>query len=134
MENSLAIPQKVKYRITICLNNSAPRNILKKLKTRSQTGIFTPMFIKVGFLGGASGKEPTCQCRRHKRCGLIKELFPIVKRWNQTKCPSTEDWIGNSLAVQWSGLSAFTARALGSILGWGTKILQATGSSQNQQQ
>ena len=23
-----------------------------------------------GFQGGASGKEPTCQCRRHKRCGL----------------------------------------------------------------
>ena len=23
-------------------------------------------FIK-GFRGGASGKEPTCQCRRHKR-------------------------------------------------------------------
>ena len=21
-----------------------------------------------GFPGGASGKEPTCQCRRHKRC------------------------------------------------------------------
>ena len=23
-----------------------------------------------GFLGGASGKEPTCQCRRCKKCGL----------------------------------------------------------------
>ena len=22
------------------------------------------------FPGGASGKEPTCQCRRHKRCGF----------------------------------------------------------------
>ena len=25
---------------------------------------------KVGFPGGTSGKEPTCQCRRHKRCGF----------------------------------------------------------------
>ena len=25
------------------------------------------MFYKEGFPGGASGKEPTCQCRRHKR-------------------------------------------------------------------
>ena len=24
----------------------------------------------IGFPGGASGKEPTCQCRRHKRCGF----------------------------------------------------------------
>ena len=23
-----------------------------------------------GFPGGASGKEPTCQCRRHKICGF----------------------------------------------------------------
>ena len=23
-----------------------------------------------GFPGGTSGKEPTCQCRRHKRCGV----------------------------------------------------------------
>ena len=23
-----------------------------------------------GFPGGASGKEPACQCRRHKRCGF----------------------------------------------------------------
>ena len=24
----------------------------------------------VGFLDGARGKEPTCQCRKHKRCGF----------------------------------------------------------------
>ena len=27
-----------------------------------------------GFPGGASGKEPTCQCRRHKDVGLISGL------------------------------------------------------------
>ena len=26
-----------------------------------------PAFVKV-FLGGSGGKEPACQCRRHKRC------------------------------------------------------------------
>ena len=26
--------------------------------------------IQWGFPGGASGKEPTCQCRRHRRCGF----------------------------------------------------------------
>ena len=37
---------------------------------------------------------------------------------------------GNSLAVQWLGLCAFTARGLGSIPGWGTKIPQAMQRSQ----
>ena len=32
---------------------------------------------------------------------------------------------GNSLAVQWLGLGAFTAGDPGLIPGWGTKILQA---------
>ena len=32
---------------------------------------------------------------------------------------------GNSLAVQWLGLHAFTTEGLGSIPGWGTKIPQA---------
>ena len=33
--------------------------------------------------------------------------------------------MGNSLAVQWLEPHAFTAESLGSIPGWGTKILQA---------
>ena len=36
------------------------------------------MHIYMGFLGGGSGKEPACQCRRHKRCRL-------------------EPWVGRSL-------------------------------------
>ena len=35
------------------------------------------------------------------------------------------DHCGTSLAVQWLRLSAFTAKGLGLILGWGIKILQA---------
>ena len=33
--------------------------------------------------------------------------------------------LGNSLVVQWLGLRALTAESLGSVPGWGTKILQA---------
>ena len=33
---------------------------------------------------------------------------------------------GNSLVFQWLGLWAFTAKGLGSVPGWGTKIPQAT--------
>ena len=28
------------------------------------------VWYQKGFLGGSSGKEPTCQCRRHKRLGF----------------------------------------------------------------
>ena len=28
------------------------------------------MYVLMGFPDGASGKEPACQCRSHKRCGL----------------------------------------------------------------
>ena len=33
--------------------------------------------------------------------------------------------MGNSLVVQWLGLGTFTTEGLGSIPGWGTKILKA---------
>ena len=48
-------------------------------------GISYPLFhlrfttdLQEGFPGGASGKEPTCQCRRHKRYGFnswVRKLF-----------------------------------------------------------
>ena len=35
------------------------------------------------FPGGTSGKEPTCQCRRHKRCGFNPRLgkIPWSRAW-----------------------------------------------------
>ena len=38
--------------------------------------------------------------------------------------------VENSLMVQWLGLYSFTAEGVGSIPGWGTKILQAVWCSQ----
>ena len=40
----------------------------------------------VGFPGGPSGKEPTCQCRRHKRCGFDPWVgkIPWRKAWQPT--------------------------------------------------
>ena len=39
-----------------------------------------------GFSGGASGKEPTCQCRRHKRCGFSPWIgkIPWRRAWQST--------------------------------------------------
>ena len=39
---------------------------------------------------------------------------------------------GNSLAVQWLGLHAFTAKGTGSVPGWGTKIPQASRGQKKQ--
>ena len=39
-----------------------------------------------GFPGGASAKEPACQCRRHKRCGFYPWFGKIPRRraWQPT--------------------------------------------------
>ena len=42
--------------------------------------------VSLGFPGGASGKEPTCQCRRHERCGFepwIRKI-PWRRAWQST--------------------------------------------------
>ena len=39
--------------------------------------------------------------------------------------PTLKVCLGNSLAVQWLGVCACTARGMGSIPGWGTKIPRA---------
>ena len=40
----------------------------------------------VGFPGGTSGKEPACQCRRHKRCRFDSWVGKIPWRsaWQST--------------------------------------------------
>ena len=40
----------------------------------------------VGFSGGASGKEPACQCRRHKRCWYDSWVRKIL--WRRTWQPT----------------------------------------------
>ena len=41
------------------------------------------MWYQKGFLGGSSGKEPTCQCRRHKRLGFDPQVgkIPWRREW-----------------------------------------------------
>ena len=40
----------------------------------------------MGFLGGASGKEPACQCRRRKTCGFNPwaRKIPWKRAWQPT--------------------------------------------------
>ena len=41
----------------------------------------------MGFPGGTSGKESTCQCRRHKRCGFNPLAGKIPWRWKWQPTP-----------------------------------------------
>ena len=56
------------------------------------SGIFLTMFFllllttNLGFPDGASGEEPICQCRRHKRCGFdpwVRKI-PWMRAWQPT--------------------------------------------------
>ena len=42
------------------------------------------MYTLPGFPGGLSGKEPACQCRRHKRYGFNPGVRKISWRRNYT--------------------------------------------------
>ena len=45
------------------------------------------IYMHPGFPGGTSGKEPPCQCRRHKRHGLniwVRKI-PSRKAWQPTQ-------------------------------------------------
>ena len=54
-----------------------------------------------GFLGGTSGKEPACQCRRYKRLGFdpwVRKI-PWSKTWQPTPCWKPWTYIG--AAINW---------------------------------
>ena len=77
------------------------------------------LFFLRGFPGGASGKEPTCQCRRHKSCRFDPWVgkIPWRRAWQPTLVflPGESPWtkdpgrlqsIGSQVVRQdWSNLA-----------------------------
>ena len=67
-----------------------PWSIQKRLEMRSlpprRLENTEPVKSDWGFPGGASGKEPACQCRRRKRCGFGPWLgkIPWRRAWQPT--------------------------------------------------
>ena len=60
--------------------------------------VFLFLILASGFPGGASGKEPTCQCRRHKRLGFDPWVRTILEEGMAThssilawRIPCTEE-------------------------------------------
>ena len=61
-------------------------------------------FIPLGFPGGASGKEPACQCRRHKRCKFntwVRKI-PRKKAWQPTPVFLPEESHGEGSLSLWA--------------------------------
>ena len=56
------------------------------------------------FPGGANGKEPTCQCRRHKRHGLdpCVRKVPWRRKWQPTPVFSSGESHGQRSLVGYS--------------------------------
>ena len=53
---------------------------LNKVKQKKSLNCITASCLG-GFQGGASGKEPACQCKRLKRCGFDPWFRKIPWRW-----------------------------------------------------
>ena len=51
---------------------------------RSVNLILLSAILRVGFPGGVTGKEPTCQCRRHKRHRFNPwaRKIPCSRKWH----------------------------------------------------
>ena len=73
----LATPWTAAYQAPLSMGFSRQENWtgvpLPSLKTHNRSPKMLLPFISTywGFPGGTSGKEPACQCRRHKRMGSI---------------------------------------------------------------
>ena len=50
----------------------------------------------MGFPGGARGKEPACQCRRHKKCSLNPWIGKIPE---SERSPDREDPLEEGMAT-----------------------------------
>ena len=56
------------------------------IKKKKKKKVAWPQIPLLGFPSGASGKEPVCQCRRHKRCGFNPCVgkIPWRRKWQPT--------------------------------------------------
>ena len=77
----------------------------------------------MGFSGGASGKEPACQCRIHRRCGCDPWVgkIPWRRAWQLSPVFLPGESHGqrnleatvHSVAKSWTGLKPLSAHTRG---------------------
>ena len=61
--------------------------LAQRMPWTEEPGRLQTFTMKRGFLGGASGKEPACQCRRYKRCGFDPWVRKIP--WRRARQPTS---------------------------------------------
>ena len=71
----------------------------------SDTTVTFTFMCYMGFPGGASGKEPACQCRRHERRGFDPWVGKIPWREGMTTLASILAW-RNPWAEEPAGLQS----------------------------
>ena len=81
-----------------------------------ESGYFQGPYIPCGLPGGASGKEPSCRCRRYKRCRFDSWVRKILWRraWQPMENPMDRGaWgaIVHRIAKSWTWLKRLNARA-----------------------
>ena len=65
--------------------------------------------VVLGFPGGASGQEPACQFRRHKRCGFNSWVGKI--RWRRTWQPTPVSCLENPMEEEPGGLQSMGSQS-----------------------
>ena len=75
-------PGKIRGQTSMRMGSCRPENAVRK---------YFPVTITMGFPGGTSSKEPSCQCRRLREAGSIPGL-------------GRSPGVGNSNLLQYSGL------------------------------
>ena len=86
-----------------------PSMRLKSLSWRIPNLYFLSLWVSAwvsGFQSGASGKEPTCQCRRLKRCGFDLWVRKISwrRKWQPTSVFLPRQFHGQ---MNWMGYSSW---------------------------
>ena len=82
-------------------------------------GVGCPFIGFLNLVGGASGKEPACQCRRHERCGIAHRTnsgfdpwvgkMPLRRAWQPTPVFLSGESHGQRSLVAYSPQSDTTA-------------------------
>lgn len=79
-ENSLAVTQKVKHRVTITLSNSAPRNMTKRNENIRPIETCTQIFTATLFIPAKNWKTPKNVLQLRNGCTECGPATP----WNST--------------------------------------------------
>ena len=94
VENSLAVSQKVKHRITIWSSNSTSRYVPKRIESRKPVRSLTPMFIAALFTVTKRWKQPGVrqQMNGWTTCGPhIQWTIGLKKEWNSNICNNVDE-------------------------------------------